>query len=250
MHGIELAGGHHPNDLGRYRELVGMVGSQPPMNLIQNPRLLSLLNVRYLLWPEAQFGAVAQLGPAFQGLTAVNEVKLNDGRTYSALYELPTLPRARLVGSARVVPEDQAVATMMDASFDPNREVVLSEAPPVALDGSGGGGSVTWTSRGPNRGVMQVTSDGPALLVVSDNWFPAWKATVNGNEAPVLRAYHTLRAIPVEAGTSTVDMFYDTAGLSRGLWTSFVSLLLAIAALVHGFVSGRKARAEGPDFAE
>ena len=30
MFGLELAAGHHPNDLGRYRELIGMTESTQP----------------------------------------------------------------------------------------------------------------------------------------------------------------------------------------------------------------------------
>ena len=33
MYGLELVAGHHPNDLARYRELIGMVGSGIPSNL-------------------------------------------------------------------------------------------------------------------------------------------------------------------------------------------------------------------------
>ena len=56
MFGLELAGGHHPNDLGRYRELIGMVGSGRPVNLILSANVLRMLNVRYVLWPDNQFG--------------------------------------------------------------------------------------------------------------------------------------------------------------------------------------------------
>ena len=52
MFGLELAGGHHPNDIGRYRDLIGMKGSGLPINLITNPNVLKLLNVRYVLWPN------------------------------------------------------------------------------------------------------------------------------------------------------------------------------------------------------
>ncbi len=70
-----------------------------------------------------------------------------------------------------------------------------------------------------------MTSDRPALLVIADNWFPAWRATVNGTDAPVLRAYHALRAVPVPAGASTVEMTYRSGLLIRSLWLSVVTLV-------------------------
>ncbi len=225
--GIELAGGHHPNDLARYRELTGMVGSGTPDNLLRSPQLLSLLNVRYLLWPELQFG------PPFGGAQPVSAVTLSDGRVYTAVYELPTLPRARLVGSARVVAEDQIVAAMLEEGFDPSAEVLLDAPPGITLDGMAPTGSVSWRRRGADAHELTVTTDRDALLVIADNWFPDWRATVNGVEAPVLRAYHTLRAVPVPAGTSEVRMAYDGGRIRRSLWITLGSvLLLAVGAVV------------------
>ncbi len=51
VYGIELAAGHHPNDLARYKELIGMTEAELPRNLF-NPNIERLLNVRYLLWPD------------------------------------------------------------------------------------------------------------------------------------------------------------------------------------------------------
>ena len=79
--------------------------------------------------------------------------------------------------------------------------------------------------RSPNRLELRVTSDRAALLVVADNWFPAWRASVDGVETDILRAYHTLRAIPVPAGTSTVRMWYASPLLQRSLLISVVVLL-------------------------
>ncbi len=95
MHGLELAAGHHPNDLARYRELIGMAGSGVPANLFEpetggpNLQLLSILNVRYVIWPAYRFGALPA-GEPVMGTT------LGGDRIYEVVYEIPTLPRARL----------------------------------------------------------------------------------------------------------------------------------------------------------
>jgi uncharacterized membrane protein YfhO len=68
------------------------------------------------------------------------------------------------------------------------------------------------------------------MLVVLDNYFPAWKAFVDGREVPVHRANHTFRAIAVPAGDHTVTFRYDPAELRTGAGISLVvlSLLLAV----------------------
>jgi hypothetical protein len=225
MYGLELANGHHPNDLARYRELIGMVGSGAPANLIDlqtgepNLPLLSILNVRYIIWPVQRFGGL----PVGEAVMASSL----DGRSaFEAVYEVPTLPRARLVGEAVVVPEDEAVGYLLSSLFRPEWEVVLPQEPPVALPGGPVTGEVQWLERDTNRMRLSVQSDQDALLVLADNWFPAWKATVGGEGAPVLRANHTLRAVPVPAGTHEVEIWFDAGTLKGALFTSLGSLLL------------------------
>jgi len=223
LYGIELAGGHHPNDLSRYRELIGMVGSGLPENLLDED-IRRLLNVRYILWPDYQFGQ------SIGGMPVVSRTALQDGTPYETVLAEEGLPRARLVGRATVVPDREAVAYMLSDAFDPQAEVVLSEEPPLALDGALAEGSVRWVSRTTNELRLEVSTARPALLVVADNWFPAWRATVDGAEAPVLRAYHTLRAVPVPAGEHVVEMTYRSDALRRSLGIS-VTLLAALSVL-------------------
>jgi hypothetical protein len=233
MHGIELVAGHHPNDLSRYRELIGMVGSGLPQNL-QDPDIRRLLNVRYILWPDYQRGQSLQ-GSIF------SRTQLQNGTPYETVLVEPDLPRARLVGGAVIKEDNEAVQYMLSDAFNPESEVVLSEAAPIALDGEPAVGTVTWTERTPNRLRLEVTTEKAALLVVSDNWFPAWKATVDDTDAPVLRAYHTLRAVAVPAGTHTVEMVYESGVVRASLW---LSLLLALGLVsATGYQMARERRA-------
>ncbi|MBT8487225.1 MAG: hypothetical protein KJO65_00225, partial [Gemmatimonadetes bacterium] len=162
MHGIELAAGHHPNDLSRYRELIGMVGSGLPENLL-HPNVRQILNVRYILWPDIE------LGPAPQG-PVISRTQLAGGQTYHTLLADQGLPRARLVGAATVKGDDEAVAYILSEAHDPSVEAVLAQAPPVELSGGPVEGSVRWIEREADVVAFEVVSDRPALLVVADNW--------------------------------------------------------------------------------
>jgi hypothetical protein len=167
----------------------------------------------------------------------VNQQQFSSGA--QVVYQLDALPRARLVAEAEVVPDDQAVARILDPSFDPARTAVLPDAPPIALPGGPATGEVTWTERGINRMSLDVRSDGPALLILADNWFPSWRARVDGADAPVLRAYHTLRAVPVEPGQHTVELYYDSPLLRKSLLLSLASLGLLIAVAVVSLLRSR-----------
>ena len=230
--GIELAGGHHPNDLARYRELIGMEGSGSATNRL-NPNVLRVLNVRYLIWPTAEQGGEPQ------GMEVVARSNLG-GQVHQSLLTYPGLPRARLVGAAEVVPDSQAVERILAQDFDPALTALLVEPSPVTLSGAPVQGDVRWAQVGFDRLELTVQSTSNALLVVADNWYPAWKATVDGIDTPVLRAYHTLRAVPVGPGEHEVVMWYDPGRLRGGMLTSVFGLLVLLAVVVVSVLRDRR----------
>ena len=234
--GIELAGGHHPNDLARYRELIGMEGSGQAVNL-GNANILRVLNIRYLIWPTAELGGEPQ------GLEVLARTNLGD-QVYQSLLSYPGLPRARLVGAAEVVPDDRAVARVLAQDFDPALTVLLAEPSPVALPDAPVEGDVQWVEDGPDRLRLTVDSPSNALLVVADNWYPAWKSTVDGVATPVLRVYHTLRAVPVGPGRHDVVMWYDAGALRGGLLATVGGLLILVAVVAVSLVRDRR---DGPN---
>ncbi len=239
MHGLELAAGHHPNDLGRYRDLIGMEGSGLPQNLARfNPNLLAVLNIRYILWPDFQFGPL-------EGSEPLSALRFADGGVFSSVHPSPTLPRARVVGEALVLDPDQTLDAVLDLNrFDPTIQVILEEEPPISLGGRQIRGDVSWIERTPNRLVFEVRTSGPAMVALAENWFPAWRATVDGEETPVLRADHALRAVAVPGGTHRVEMWFDAPLVRLGLWISLISLALVVAAA--GVDLARRRRSESP----
>ncbi len=245
LYGLDLAGGHHPNDLARYRELIGMAGSGVPANLVNpstyapNLPILSILNVRYVIWPVYQLGG-------FQGGNPVMATSLGGGRPYEAVYELPTLPRARLVGDAVVMPEEETMSYLLSPDFRPADEIVLNEEPGFLPAGEPVEGEVTWLENEPNELRLHVQSDAPAYLVLSANWYPAWRARVDGADARVLRADLTLRAVPVPAGESDVEVYYDAGVLRIPLLLSLASLAVLGLLAALGYRLGRSRPSQGP----
>jgi hypothetical protein len=162
------------------------------------------------------------------------------GQVYQSLVAYPGLPRARLVGAAEVIPDDRMVERVLAQDFDPALTALLAEPSPVTLPGTPVRGDVEWVKAGLDRLELTVESDSNALLVIADNWYPAWKATVDGVEAPVLRAYHTLRAVPVGPGRHDVVMWYDPGTLRGGLLTTVFGLLVLVAVIVVSLVRDRR----------
>ena len=104
----------------------------------------------------------------------------------------------------------------------------------------GARGSVAWVERGLNAMTLRVQASGPALLVVLDNYYPAWRAEVDGAPAPLVRANLAFRAVPVPAGEHVVTLHYAPDVLRAGVLISVTLLLLLAAVAVAGVLLQRR----------
>jgi uncharacterized membrane protein YfhO len=66
----------------------------------------------------------------------------------------------------------------------------------------------------------------PLYLVVAENWYKDWTASVDGKPTPVLRAQHTLLSVQVPPGAQAVTFTFRSPAYERGRLVSFVSLAL------------------------
>jgi hypothetical protein len=117
-----------------------------------------------------------------------------------------------------------ALRRVLEDDFTIGEAVVLEDEPGVQLDPEATG-RVLSRSDSSNRVVAQVSASGPMLAVLSDRWYPGWKATVNGMPAPVLRANGVFRAVPVPAGVSDLEFHFAPASILLGAVISLVGLL-------------------------
>ncbi len=76
--------------------------------------------------------------------------------------------------------------------------------------------------------------------MLSEIFYPAWQAYVDGKPAPLYVANHALRAVPLPAGEHTVELRYESATLRAGLLVTLVTLLAFGALLIA--LSGRSLR--------
>jgi hypothetical protein len=85
------------------------------------------------------------------------------------------------------------------------------------------------------------------LLVVSESHHPGWRLTVDGAEAPLLRAYGDFMGALVEAGRHEIALRFEPAGLRIGRWLSAAAVsLLVVFALWRLPGRRRAAHAPGP----
>ncbi|MGD9141186.1 MAG: YfhO family protein [bacterium] len=150
------------------------------------------------------------------------------------------LPRAYLVGGARFFGTyDEVLGYMKTGEFDPRREVVLVGESGAGPDSAVDAGRVSIASYGPHEVVIGVDAARDCYLFISDTFYPGWRATIDGEEAPVLRANYAFRALSVREGKHEVVMAFESTPFRTGIILSIAGLvLLAVMLMSRSAVAG------------
>ncbi|MEI7511352.1 MAG: YfhO family protein [Candidatus Peregrinibacteria bacterium] len=101
------------------------------------------------------------------------------------------------------------------------------------------GNFLQWEIRMPEYMSLRVSSSGNNLLLMSETWYPGWKAVVDGKETPILRANHSFRAIPLSAGVHQVVMKFEPQSFVWG-WRVFSGTIFLFFSSVLGYWVWRK----------
>ena len=72
----------------------------------------------------------------------------------------------------------------------------------------------------------------PSYLLVSENWYPDWRASVDGAPTPVLRGDYALITVPVPAGAKQVALSFHSPEYQTGKAISLASLVVLAAILL------------------
>ena len=69
-------------------------------------------------------------------------------------------------------------------------------------------GDVKVTKYSPDKIVLEVNSDGEAVLVASNTYSKYWKCVINGKYENLFRADNSLWGVKIEKGKSIVEFSY------------------------------------------
>jgi hypothetical protein len=166
------------------------------------------------------------------GLTPVATIESSAAGSVHVFAVPSPRPRAYTVDGARVVDGLPALRTLVDPGFDPAREILLPEGTDRAPSPAFSGESRLLDYR-PDRVRVEARLDRAGFLVLLDGYDRGWRASVDGREAPLLRANVGFRAIAVPAGAHVVEMRYRPRSAMVGLLVSAVALGVVAAALLR-----------------
>jgi hypothetical protein len=221
--------GYHGNELRAFDDLLG--GKNEWVNQI-SPNLLELFAIRYVVLPQPQ-----QLPGYHKVLDSVPTASGQRG----TLYEADTVPPyVRLMAGAVKAPGDQVAASVADPRFPATLVAVYADSERVSPADLGGKlpAPATATARltAWDAGRMSIAIEGqdsrPLYLVVSENWYKDWRATVDGTAVPTLKAQNTLLSAVVPPGAKEVTLVFRSPEYERGRLLALLSLAGVLALLL------------------
>jgi len=243
--GLESTGGYFGAKPAAYQRLMTASDLEGWGALYSHPELLDALNVRYVITSvpiDRLFSELERQGWGRPARPASDFTPVLTTRGGAYVYRNPgELPRTRLVGEFRVVPDFEAtVAEMVGGDWDPVRMVLLDREPPVRPGPAGGVAETQIIEYRPERVKVKVTTSQSRLLVLADGYYPSgWRATLDGQPTEILRADGVLRAVAVPAGEHMVEFRFHPKWFYAGLWVSVGAALMALGLWVWTFVTGK-----------
>lgn len=157
--------------------------------------------------------------------------RLASDNEYLRIYEnTRALPRAWLTNAEITGTEQQQLEIIRSGKlpsgepWDP-RQTALLEAPSgIQFQAGPQSGTATVTKHQPNSITVQTESPAPAILVLSENHYPGWRAYVDGHSVDVMRVNYNLRGVAVPPGKHEVQIVYRPKSVLIGLLVSVFTL--------------------------
>jgi hypothetical protein len=194
-----------------------------PVEHLDSP-VLNLLNVRFLT--ASGEGAARVAGQSrFRLAASLPGQDVFENRD--------ALPRFLLVHEARTARSLAQARAAIAAGLDLSRTALVDAELPLA-PAAASAESVRVVSYEPDALQLETTTSGDALLVLSENNYPGWRAWVDNRETDIHAADIAFRGVLVPRGTHSVYMQFKPQILS---WS--IALTLATALVLIGLVVKR-----------
>lgn len=145
------------------------------------------------------------------------------------------LPRAWLVSGEHVASEQQQLTIIRSGNisattkWDPVAEALVERTTGISFPTDKTlRGTAKITRHEPNRVEIATESDAPALLVLADNFYPGWRAEIDGHASPIARVNYNQRGVALTGGRHRVLFSYRSTSVLLGLLVSGISLVLLL----------------------
>jgi hypothetical protein len=241
--------GYHGNELARYNTIVAIPqGSGPSDESIR--QILMNSNVRRLTATQYILANGHELAGVLQGVVQVAGPSTEDmSGNSNYVYKLAgTAPFAWVAPTIVKAPDDAVLATVMNSRFDIQTAALfdpaapVKEGPKITTLPAPTGIVVHVDSYAPGKITLTLDQPAPAgsALVVAENYYPGWKATVDGKTAPIGRAQYSMIGVELPSGARKIELAFTSATYETGKAITLTAIVLALAALAGGALMERR----------
>ncbi len=195
--------------------------------------ILDLLGIRFVV---AGVSGYAALG---EGLPQIGlSLAYGNESERLAIYERSNaLPPAFLVQELAVERDaEKRLTRMSKATFDPSQLALLGEPIPHPHSGLASG-TVHYERIAPEVIQLEVQADGPAFLVVTENFMPGWRCEIDGKSADMFLANHALMGVPLPANAKKIRLIYDPHSFRAGWIISLLGLVTSLGLITQSSFS-------------
>lgn len=155
------------------------------------------------------------------------------------------LPRAWLATEAVIVTDEVALNTIRHGrlpdgdDWNPHRTALVDSGFGANLTEGEIEREATIRSYAPNRIDIRAACSAPAILVLSENHYPGWHATVNDQRAEILRVNYNLRGIRLQPGEHEISFTYRPRSVLLGFSLSIITALALLIWTLLGRPNGK-----------
>src|SRR5205807_7118703 len=116
-----------------------------------------------------------------------------------------------------VVPPAQVLERFRDPSVDLRRTAVLAASPTPALSVCPPeADQAEMPSHHPNYVRITARLGCRGMVILTDNYFPGWHATVDGRAAEIIQVDGAVRGVAVDGGAHVIEMRYRPVSVMLG----------------------------------
>lgn len=194
-------------------EIVNNVKIDPLLKQ-RRDKLLNLLGVKYLLYKKDNGQKV--------------ENNIWEDRNWYIKENTLALERVYMVNNFEVLTDEKNILTkLFDPNFNPRNSVLLEKDVLINKDNSYDKDfSVEIKNYEENKIMLTTNTKTDKILVLSDNYYPGWKALIDGIETTIYRANYSFRALVIPKGNHSILFSYEPNSLKYGVIISGFFLVI------------------------
>lgn len=233
--------GYDPLYPARFGEFIKAIQTgiitKPDRSVVQFPKfgkytplLINFLGIKYFSHKVSD--AQASWEFPYNKYPLSQFTKIYDDSRYQIFRNNTINDRSFVVSSISVKNDKQEI---IDTMFTSNlQQEAVTEEKIDDLD-AGATGTAKILEYRPDKVSIQAESSGKALLILTDNFYPGWKATVNGDAAKIYRADYTFRGVVIPKGKSIVTFTYLPMSFLVGIYLFFIGVLGIVTSIIFKY---------------